>query len=89
MKLRNRRRKVKGEIKFFDFKEAETIRLLEPKEKHIHFYYDLKNRDTSMLCTGADKCPVCEAIVGKKTVVVRLKIFVLDIVDAFRRLFRN
>ena len=76
-------------MKFFnpDLYEADMIRMLRPKEKHFHFHWNpAAGVDGTYLCTGADSCPICNIIKCPKTFRLRFKIFLLDIIEAFKKL---
>ncbi len=83
-----------NKIQFFkpDFRKAKQIRFLRPKEKYFHFHYDLtKGIDSKVLCTNSlyNNCPVCNIVEQPKSLILRLKIFYLDIKEAFNRLFKG
>ena len=83
---------MENKIKFFNYQDAKTIKLLEPKGKHFHFYNDLtKGIDSqSMICMDSDNCPICNYIKKeKKSFLLRSKIFILDIIEAFKKLIKN
>lgn len=86
--------KIKNKIQFFipPNEDVNLVRSLEPKEKHFHFFRDLsKGIDQySLICIGPEKCPICNfASKKKKNFFFRFKIFIFDIKENFKKLFKN
>ena len=74
------------------WKNAELIRLLEPKEKHAHTLWMTDNlmgsKTQTMICSGQD-CPICNLMNKKKNKWIRLFVFFMNIGQAFKRLFKR
>lgn len=72
--------------------KASIIRILEPKEKHVHAMWDTLKREGSVWCPGGSgsyDCPICEAINRKRTLWTKFCILLQDIGAAFKRFFKK
>lgn len=80
-------------LKFFSFGAAKEIRALQPKEKHFHFILDQSKPKSQQMvfCTDSKECscPICNFVREKRnqSFILKFKIFLLDIGQAFKKLF--
>lgn len=91
----------KDDLQFWKPKdnEARSIRILEPRPEPFHTMHyhspEVSEERHVLFCTGFHKdglnnCPICQALQPRrKRFSVRFSIFVLKVIDAFKRLIRR
>ena len=71
-----------------DWKGAETLRTIRPKEQHLHAFSQL-GEAAYLICRGNRSCPICDLREKKrKRAIVRFFTFIQAVHAAFKEMIR-